>query len=125
MVHTLHERIASKHLSLSSPALDSLAESSSSIVESIDDLTVSLYGPQTPTSIESALRELSAALRLLQERLSRVIGVSIPVDVSSTRSVEDTMKALSLEGTATEPSKDVKWLVSCFSQIDKSIAAVL
>lgn len=124
IIYTLHERIASKHLPAvtSNAALDSLLESSSALVESIDDLTSTLYGPQDPTAISNALRELADAKETLHKRLYDAIGVSAP---SVNKGLDERMEALSIEVPVGGTSKDVKWLDSCFAQVNKSIEVVL
>lgn len=126
MVHVLHERVASRHLSAISAsdpsALDSLLASSSAVVEAIDDLTVTLYGPQVYMKITEALHDLSAAVHTLRDRLYLVSGVTPPSEQSS---LEVAVASLSLDTTKRTHSKDVQWLIACFAQIDKSISALV
>ncbi|KAF8323256.1 hypothetical protein DL93DRAFT_2162434 [Clavulina sp. PMI_390] len=131
MVHSLHTRISSKHLPAipsSSPYLDKLQGCSTALVESIDDLTVALYGPQDPSKIRDGLKDLNSAIQRLQGTLYEVVGVSSTngMNAPADASLSDGIKALSLEEApvASETSKDVKWLVSCFAQIDKSISGI-
>lgn len=126
MVHVLHERVASRHLpaiATSDPsALDSLLASSSAIVEAIDDLTVTLYGPQIHAQIAEALQELGAAVHTLRDQLYPVSGVPPP---SEQFSLEEAVASLSLDAKKPTHSKDVQWLIACFAQVDKSIAALV
>lgn len=126
MVNTLHERIISRHLpsfSSSDPALDSLAASSSVIVEAIDDLTATLYAPQVGVKVVDALQDLQNAINSMQDRLHSVIGAPTPPPFANIQTLDAGMASMTIKESPATPPKDVQWLVSCFAQIQKSIAA--
>lgn len=127
MVNTLYERTVSHHLaslSPSDPALDSLAASSSAVVEVIDNLTTTLYAPQVSAKVLDALGDLQNAVHRLRDSLYLAIGVGDPKFSGMVQTLDVGMASLTMNETPPPaPSKDVQWLVNCFAQIHKSIAA--
>jgi hypothetical protein len=124
LISKLHDRVSTSHLknsTLSDSTLDDLLSASSSIAEAMDDLTVSLYGPQDSAVATERVRNLQSVAHSLRNILFFSLG--LPVSVSAA-SLEDLLSSLSLE-TSVQASRDIKWLFACFGQIDKSIAGLL
>lgn len=130
LLSKLHERILTKHLAkasspLSNAQLDNLLAGSASIVESIDDLTSSLYAPQDEAVVSGSLRQLRSSVHSLRGPLFDG-GPPGSDPASVTPSVEQAMSSLSLAPSPVSTAdKNVLWLQACFAQIDKSMDALL
>jgi hypothetical protein len=103
--------------------LDSLAASSSAIAEAIDNLTTTLYAPQVVEKVMDALRVLQSAVRGLQDALYIAMGVGSQAPSASIQTLDASMSSMTIKESPVNSSRDVQWLVGCFSQIHKSIAA--
>lgn len=94
------------------------------MVEVIDNLTTTLYAPQVSAKVLDALGDLQNAVHRLRDSLYLAIGVGDPKFSGMVQTLDVGMASLTMNETRpAAPLKDVQWLVNCFAQIQKSIAA--
>ncbi|KAH9843081.1 uncharacterized protein C8Q71DRAFT_699863 [Rhodofomes roseus] len=95
----------------SSVILDSLPSHSHAILVALEDTVATLYAPQDPSAIASAISPLAKSIEELRSALSPML----PPALSATE--------VASGGASTEargPQKDVrKWFTACFDQIDR------
>ncbi|KAH9857110.1 Grap2 and cyclin-D-interacting-domain-containing protein [Lenzites betulinus] len=105
-------------------ALDALPSRSHAVVVALEEVVATLYAPQNPASVASAVAALTESLRALHA--SVITNVLVPSDAD----LAQRMSALSVvqgDGgkAGGETKKDPrKWFDACLAQIDKSAKAV-
>lgn len=96
-------------------ALDDLPVKSRTLMSASDDLVATLYAPQNPADISSAISSFTTAIGAIRETLYPLL----PPPLSETDTFASQLSEVSIQGT-TKKGKDVrKWFVTCFDQFHK------
>ncbi|EPS98520.1 hypothetical protein FOMPIDRAFT_1126249, partial [Fomitopsis schrenkii] len=110
----LHKRVQIDLLAKSPPeptsntTLDALPAHSHAILVAFEDVVATLYAPQNPASIASAISPLASSV----EGLQAMITSMFPLTISQTGTAAG--------GAPSGSQRDVrKWFVTCFEQIQK------
>ncbi|KAH9901583.1 Grap2 and cyclin-D-interacting-domain-containing protein [Cubamyces lactineus] len=106
-------------------ALDALPPQSHSIVLALEELVASLYAPQKPAALSSAIAAFSDAIHKLHASAVTDTLLSSGADVAKQMSALNLDNNESANSNGDKQKKDPRrWFDACLAQIDKSAKAV-